>query len=265
MAQYDDLAGRTALLAGGATLIGAELALAFARQGCNVVIADIDVAGGSAAAAQCGEQGLFVETDVTSDAAIDVCITQVKERFGRIDFLINITTSYLDDGLSSPRETWLRALDIGLVGGAMFAQKLCDELALRRGVIVNFSSVSAHRAQAGRFVYPAIKAAVAQLTRSQALEFASLGVRVNAVAPGWTWSNIMQTLSRGDRAKVDRVGRPFHMLGRIADADEVVGAVLFLCSGGANFITGTELSVDGGYLAMGPEQAANPIGALIEP
>lgn len=265
MPLYSDLAGRTVLLAGGATMIGAVLAEAFAQQGCNVVIADIDVAGGSAAAARCGEQGLFVETDVTSDAALDGCISQAKEKYGGIDFLINITTSYLDEGLSTPRETWLRALDIGLVGGAMFAQKLRDELAERRGAIVNFSSVSAHRAQAGRFVYPAIKAAIAQLTRSQALEFSPLGVRVNAVAPGWTWSNIMQALSGDDRAKVDRVGGLFHMTGRIADAQEIIGPVLFLCSESASFITGAELSVDGGYLAMGPEQASNSIGELTQP
>ncbi|MDE8652019.1 SDR family oxidoreductase [Novosphingobium album (ex Liu et al. 2023)] len=263
MARYEDLAGRTALLAGGATLIGAELALAFARQGCNVVIADIDVAGGTAAAARCGDAGLFVETDVTSDSAIDACLAAARARFGGIDFLVNVTTSYLDDGLDTARETWLRAFDIGLVGGAMLASKLRDELAARAGAIVNFSSVSAHRAQAGRFVYPAIKAAVAQLTRSQALEFAPLGVRVNAVAPGWTWSNVMKALSGDDRGKVDRVGGPFHMPGRIADPGEITGAVLFLCSDAAGFITGTELAVDGGYLAMGPEQATSPIAALV--
>ena len=172
MATYPELAGRTALLAGGATLIGAELARAFAAQGCNVAIADIDEAGGTAAAHSCGERGLFVATDVTSDASIDAGLASVRDRFGGIDFLVNIATSYLDDGLATSRETWLRSLDIGLVGGAMLAQKLRDDLAARNGAIVNFSSISAHRAQAGRFVYPAIKGAIAQLTRSQALEFA---------------------------------------------------------------------------------------------
>jgi len=265
MALFADLAGRTALLAGGATLIGRELARAFVAQGANVVIADIDGPGGEQAARDLGDKVLFVQTDVTSDAAIAACIGAAKARFGGIDFLVNVTTSYLDDGLATSRETWLRALDIGLVGGAMLAQALRGELVARQGAIVNFSSVSAHRAQAGRFVYPAVKAAVAQLTRSQALEFAPLGVRVNAVAPGWTWSNVMTALSGDDRAKVDRVAAPFHMFGRIADAPEIAGAVLFLCSQASGFITGSELPVDGGYLALGPEQTSSPIAALLEP
>ena len=264
MARYEDLAGRTALIAGGATLIGAELARAFAAQGSNVVIADIDVAGGLAAAASCGTQGLFVSTDVTQDADIEACIAAAKKAFGGVDFLINVTTSYMDDGLATARADWLKALDIGLVGGAMLAQKLQGDLKTRKGAIVNFSSVSAHRAQAGRFVYPAIKAAIAQLTRSQALEFAAHGVRVNAVAPGWTWSNIIKMVSQDNRARADQVGGAFHMPGRIADADEIAGAVLFLCSKEAQFITGSEISVDGGYLAMGPEQAGSPIAALAQ-
>lgn len=265
MASFEDLAGRTALLAGGATLIGRELARAFVEQGCRVVIADIDCAGGEEAARELGDMALFVETDVTSDDALDACIAAAKARFGGIDFLVNVTTSYLDDGLATSREHWLRALDIGLVGAAMLAQKLADDLEARGGAIVNFSSVSAHRAQAGRFVYPAIKAALAQLTRSQALDFAARGVRVNAVAPGWTWSNVLSALSGNDRAKVDAVGGPFHMPGRIAEASEIAGAVLFLCSRASGFVTGSEIRVDGGYLAMGPERAEAPIAALLEP
>lgn len=256
-------AGKTAVLAGGATLIGRATAAAFVAAGGHVVIADIDAEGGSAAAGALGAQALFVPTDVTDDAAIDTCIAQAASAFGGIDYLVNITTSYIDDGLQTSRADWLRALDIALVGGAMFAQKAAPHLIARKGAIVNFSSISAHRAQPGRFVYPAAKAAVAQLTRSQALAFAPHGVRVNAVAPGWTWSNVMQGLSGDDRAKADRIGGAFHMPGRIADAEEVARAVLFLCSDAASFVTGAELPVDGGYLALGPERADNAIAALM--
>ncbi|AZI35537.1 SDR family oxidoreductase [Caenibius tardaugens] len=250
--------GRTAILAGGATLIGRATAAAFVAAGANVVIADIDAEGGGKAVAELGDAARFITTDVTSDAAIDACIAAGIDTFGGIDYLVNVTTSYLDNGLETSRADWLRALDIALVGAAMFAQKLAPQLIARKGAIVNFSSVSAHRAQVGRFVYPAAKAALAQLTRSQALEFAPHGVRVNAVAPGWTWSNVMDALSGGDRGKADRVGGPFHMPGRIASAEEVAGAVLFLCSDAATFISGAELPVDGGYLAMGPKARTIP-------
>ncbi len=256
-------AGRTAILAGGATLIGRATAAAFVAAGAKIVIADIDAAGGAKAASELGDTARFIKTDVTVDTDIEACIAASIESFGGVDYLINVTTSYLDNGLETTRADWLRALDISLVGGAMFAQKLAPHLISRKGAIVNFSSISAHRAQAGRFVYPAAKAAVAQLTRSQALAFAPHGVRVNAVTPGWTWSNVMDGLSGGDRAKADRVGGPFHIAGRIADADEVARAVLFLCSDAATFINGVELPVDGGYLALGPEGVGNAIAALL--
>lgn len=256
--------GRTAILAGGATLIGRATAAAFVEAGAQIVIADIDAEGGAAAVEQLGSRALFVRTDITADADIDHCLGRAVAAFGGVDFLINVTTSYIDDGLQTARADWLRALDISLVGAAVFAQKAAPHLIERKGAIVNFSSISAHRAQAGRFVYPAAKAAVAQLTRSQALEFALYGVRVNSVAPGWTWSNVIASLSGGDRAKADRVGAPFHMAGRIADAEEVARAVLFLCSDAASFMTGAELPVDGGYLALGPEQAGQAIGALAD-
>ena len=257
-----EFAGRTAILAGGATLIGRATAAAFAAAGANVVIADIDAEGGALAVRELGDRALFLPTDVTVDADIDACIAAAAERFGGIDYLVNVTTSYLDNGLETARADWLRALDIAVVGAAIFAQRAAPHLIARKGAIVNFSSISAHRAQAGRFVYPAAKAAVAQLTRSQALEFARHGVRVNAVAPAWTWSNVIGMVSGGDRAKADRAAAPFHMAGRIADAEEVARAVLFLCSDAASFVMGAELPVDGGYLALGPEQRDDAIAAL---
>mgnify|MGYP002880908282 CR=1 FL=1 len=258
-----DFSGRTAVLAGGATLIGRATAAAFVAAGANVVIADIDEQGGRKAVEELGDRCLFIRTDVTCDEDIDACIVAAVSNFGGIDFLVNVTTSYIDNGVETSRADWLRALDISVVGGAMFVQKAAPHLIARRGAVVNFSSISAHRAQPGRFVYPAAKAAVAQLTRSQAMELAPHGVRVNAVAPAWTWSNVMEALSGGDRAKTDRVGGPFHMAGRIGDAEEVARAVLFLCSSDSAFVMGAELPVDGGYLAMGPERADNAIAALM--
>jgi len=89
-------------------------------------------------------------------------------------------------------------------------------------------------------------------------------IRVNSVSPGWTWSRVIKELAGGDKAKSNRVGGPFHLLGRIGEPEEVAEAVLFLCSDHASFITGTDLAVDGGYSAMGPEMAAPAIPKLME-
>jgi NAD(P)-dependent dehydrogenase (short-subunit alcohol dehydrogenase family) len=191
-------------------------------------------------------------------------VAETTRRFGRIDFLVNVACTYLDNGAASTRAEWLEALDVNLVGSVMLMQAARAELAKNRGAIVNFGSISSRVAQTGRWLYPVSKAAILQLTRNQAMDLAPEGIRVNAVSPGWTWSNIMDQLTHGNRAKTDTVAAPFHLLGRVGDPEEVASAVLFLCSDEARFITGTDIRVDGGYTAMGPERADPAIPLLMD-
>ena len=90
-------------------------------------------------------------------------------------------------------------------------------------------------------------------------------IRVNSVSPGWTWSNIMVQLTGNKREKADKVAAPFHILQRTGDPSEIAAAVLFLCSDEAGFITGTDLAVDGGYTAMGPERVEDAVSYLTQP
>lgn len=256
------LRGKVAIVTGASTLIGAGVVRAFADAGGRVVMADI-AESGAELARELGDGVAFTPTDVTDDASIDACLAVALNRFGGLDFLVNLASTYLDHGLATMRADWLTALNVNLVGGVIFTQRAVPMIAARGGgAVVNFASISGKVAQPGRMVYSAAKAAILSVTRCQALELAPARIRVNSVSPGWTWSNVMVQLTGGERAKADAVASPFHMLGRTADPAEVASAVLFLCSDEATFITGTDLAVDGGYTGMGPERAEDALPRL---
>lgn len=259
------LDGKVAIVTGGATMIGACVVRAFHRQGARVVIADIDAQGGQAVADKLGERVLFVSTDLADDRQIAACVERTVAAFGGLDFLVHAACVYTDNGLQSTRQDWLHSYNINVVGGVMMLQFARPHMVKRGGgAVVNFGSISAKVAQTGRWLYPVTKAALLQLTRNQALDLAPDRIRVNSISPGWTWSRIMDELTHGDKEKTNRVGGPFHMLGRIANPEEVADAVLFLCSDHASFVTGADLAVDGGYSAMGPERAEPAIPKLME-
>lgn len=116
------LAGKAAIVTGGATIIGRAVVRELHAGGMSVAIADIDAENGEPLAAELGERALFVRTDITDDAQVEACVAATVERFGRIDVLVNLACSYLDEGIASPRADWLAALDVNVVSAAMMAR-----------------------------------------------------------------------------------------------------------------------------------------------
>ncbi len=120
--------------------------------------------------------------------------------------------------------------------------------------MVNVASISAHIAQPQRWTYNTTKAAIVGLTRCMAMDLSADGIRVNSVSPGWIWTpEVAAAAADGGRERWEPVWGRFHLLRRLGEAAEVAAAIGFLCSSEASFITGVDLPVDGGYLAMGPE------------
>lgn len=257
------IADKTVIVSGAAASIGAEIAKVFVAHGAAAMIADIDHDAGMAIAAELGDRAHAVATNLSSDDDIQACVDATIDRFGRIDFIVNAAALYQDEGAASDRFSWARSFDVNVIGPAMLVLAARPHLAATKGAVVNIGSISACVAQAGRWTYPASKAALAQATRSMALDLSHDGIRVNNVSPGWTWSTGMEKLGL-TREAVDRVAAPFHFPGRAGDRSEVAEAVLFLCSDHARFISGADLPVDGGYRAMGPEGRASAFAALME-
>lgn len=260
----EGLKDKVAIVTGGATLMGAAVVRAFHRAGTRVVIADIEEKGGQAVARELGQGVLFVKTDLGDDAQIAACVDRAAATFGGIDFLVNLACVYIDGAIEATRKDWLDSYNINVVGGVMMLKAARAHMVKRGGgAVVNFGSISAKVAQTGRWLYPVTKGAILQLTRNEAMDLAHDKIRVNSVSPGWTWCRLMDELTHGDKVKTNKVGGPFHLLGRIGEPEEVAQAVLFLCSSHASFITGTDVAVDGGYSAMGPEMAEPAIPKLM--
>jgi NAD(P)-dependent dehydrogenase (short-subunit alcohol dehydrogenase family) len=240
------LGGRVAIVTGGAQSIGAAIVRELVGRGAQVVVVDLAQNPGERLVAELGEPAVFVRADIGDPADRDRALEVAVDRFGGVDVLVNNAVDPRDGGEAAGPERWLAAYNVNVVAAAMLMLACRSSMRARGGgVVVNIASVSAHRAQEGRWVYNASKAALLQLTRSAARDLAPDGIRVVSVTPAWTVSRAIPSESTPAAA--------YHALGRIGRAEEVARVVAFVCSDDASFVTGSEIPVDGGYLALGPE------------
>ncbi|MGO1160042.1 SDR family oxidoreductase [Acinetobacter lwoffii] len=252
-----DLNNKVVLVTGGATHIGQAVVKELKGLGADVIIADINQEQGQQVANE--TQTRFEYLDLASDDSIQALVGKLTQ----VDILVNLACLYKDHGSQSTRQNWQNTFNVTVFGHAALVQA-CRPLlkASSDAAVINISSVSARIAQKERWVYPASKATLEQLTKSMALDLAGDGIRVHALSLGWTWSVPMQMISGNDRPKTDRVAGRFHVLGRIADAEEVAEALSLLCSPKAKLLTGSVIHADGGYHTLGPEETDSPIEEL---
>ncbi|HET9019678.1 MAG TPA: SDR family oxidoreductase [Acetobacteraceae bacterium] len=244
------LDGRVAIVTGAAQGLGAAIAQALCAAGARVIVADI------AQPAWDHANAVFQRTDLAEDADIDACVAATCDNAGRLDILVNCAVTYLDNGLASTRAEWHRALDVNLIGAMLLTARAAERMT-RGGVVVNIGSVGGKFGAAGRMLYPAAKAALLQLTRTLAVTLAPRGIRVLSVSPAWTWSPALERMA-GSEARADAVGAGVHPLGRVGRGEDVARVVLFACSDLAGFVTGTDIAVDGGFSALGPDAGRGP-------
>jgi NAD(P)-dependent dehydrogenase (short-subunit alcohol dehydrogenase family) len=247
-------AGKVALVTGGASGIGRASAERLAAAGADVVIADLDEAGGAttlAAVEAMGQRAAFVRTDVAQPADVQAMVAVAVDVFGRLDLAVNSAGS---PGTYAPFtdqtiDDWTRTLAINLTGTFLSMQaEIPALLDAGGGSIVNVASAAGLMGFPHLPAYVASKHGVVGLTKSVALEYARQGVRVNAVCPGSIRTQMLSGFVDGDEQALEGMGK-MQPIGRLGTPEEVAEAIVWLCSDAASFVTGHAMAVDGGVLA----------------
>jgi NAD(P)-dependent dehydrogenase (short-subunit alcohol dehydrogenase family) len=252
---YEDLKGKVVVITGARRGMGKADALAFAKNGAKVVLADISQEECQAVVDEIeksGGQAVAVKCDVSSKKDVEAMVKKAVETYGKVDILVNNAgICQFKPFLEMTEEDWDRMLDINLKGYFLCAQAAAKEMVKQKsGVIVNIASVVMGQigmGMAGLAHYASSKGGIAALTKTLALEFAPANIRVNLIAPG-AIDTPMAASTKTD-PKTMEATLSLIPLRRMGKAEEIANAVLFLSSDASSYITGSIVVVDGGWLA----------------
>jgi NAD(P)-dependent dehydrogenase (short-subunit alcohol dehydrogenase family) len=254
---YPGLAGKVVLITGGSRGIGLAMAHGFARHDAKIMLLASGASGLDAARAELEAAHPGVEVDVfvasvADDEAVERVCAATQARFGRIDILLNNAGVAMNKPtLDLLAEEWRQAIDINLSGVFFCAQAAARRMVVQgAGSIINTASIWGVSSSAGRLAYCAAKAGVVSMTRSLAVEWAGNGIRVNALCPGYTSTELVDSNVRSGRIDARQLADRTP-LGRMAAPEEIAETALFLASDAATFITGHALVADGGWTADG--------------
>ncbi len=246
-----DLSGKVAIVTGGGRGIGRAIVIGLAGAGASVAVAgrtqkEIEAVAGEIH--RLGGKALSVVTDLTVNEQLENLVQATLKEFGRIDILVNnAARSFLRSLLDLREDGWDKVFDTNVKAAWLLSRAVARKMMEQKsGQIINITTVGAEKAELGMAAYGCSKAALKMLTRCMAREWAQYGIRVNAVGPGLTRTDFSKPIwSNPEIAKHVSSAIP---MGRLAEPEEIVGSVLFLCSDSANFITGNSIYVDGGAL-----------------
>lgn len=256
------LDGKTCLITGGLSGIGRQTALLFAAEGAGVAVVDLrtesrdDGQAGDAFAAGLARPGLYVQGDVTQEADVDRAFDAAIERFGGVDVLVNFAGIVIFRPIDELTvEDFDATMAINVKGTFLACRRAIRQMRTQeqRGVIVNVASNFAFVAAPEASIYCASKGAVATMTKGLALEVGPLGIRVNALCPGATATELNRTHRTREDVRVDWKRKTPLELGReefLAFPEEIARAALFLASDDSIYMTGANLIVDGGWNAQ---------------
>ncbi|MFN4226695.1 MAG: SDR family NAD(P)-dependent oxidoreductase [Candidatus Ratteibacteria bacterium] len=245
-----NLEGEKAIVTGASQGLGREMAIALAEAGADIAVVDINQEKGEKVVEEIkkiGKEGFFVKCDVSKEDEVENMINKVKENFGKIDILVNnagIVSNYPAEEMEL--KEWDRILDVDLRAVFICCQKAGKVMIeQKKGVIVNIASMSGIivNTPQPQSHYNTAKAGVIMLTKSLAVEWAKYNIRVNAIAPGYMGTEMVQKA-------FPKYGEKWLFLipmGRIGNPEEIKGPIVFLCSKASSYITGSVLVMDGGY------------------